>query len=184
MNANRASELGVGLIGLYFVVSGLVAIPAKLAAAVWIPDMMRMASHTVAKTNGPELASAKTLIVAGVLSTTLSMIPPIALLLARRRVAAWLMPAIDTPTLAPVKDVVLARVGIALLGAYLCTSGFVGIASTTAELIAPYNRLKQTGVLNLVSSLARLVSGWVLWRFSSPLAERITKVWSEEHGGA
>ena len=179
---NRACELGVGLIGLYLIVSILAALPGQLAAVSWLPDMMRRASDLVGKTSAQELGSASNLAVRGLLATALSLLPPIGLLLARRRVAAWLMPVDGTPTAIGAKGVDLARVGLALLGAYLFTTGCVGIAGVTADLVAPYNPLEHHGVLGFVSSTGRVIFGWVLWRFSSPLAGWAAKSWPEEHG--
>ena len=142
MNGRSAAEAGLGVAGIYLLAT---------SAPGYIPAVAAVLSSRSADPSFPWVG------VAGLVATSVSAL---VLVIARRRLAAWLCPNPEQPGNAFTLDELHAA-AISVVGVVFLASGLTGIAHELALVASPFRRAQSLD--NYAEPLVSIVIGLLLF---------------------
>ena len=168
MTTNQAAEAGVAFIGLYTLVMSLVALPTRVVGALALAPAFK-AAESVTNSTGLGPASLRIAQLGLFATAVFTLAPGLVVLLARRRIAAWLLPSgIVGDAVAQADE--LLRIGFVLLGAYLTITAIESLATVGSTEIRVGTVGEFKSARGFTGPAVRLGCGVALCIFSRTLA--------------
>jgi len=174
-------QAAVGLLGLYALADNLSQVPGRIQLARAFPVIERGASSIAATGDiGPPPLTASGLGV--VLMCILPLVPGLAVLLARRRLASWLAPE-SALHLTGLDGRTLLHTALVVLGSYCVVNGLVGFAAEGSLQFA-FGHLTSRGSLpEFARPFVLTAAGVALCILAPSLAGRFS-TYGHRHEGA
>ena len=180
MTVNRVGDGAIGVVGLYTLGSALAQLPTRVQFALAMPALenafSRLGNNTDLGTVSLSMSRPGLLLVCA-----LTLLPGLFILLARRRLASWLIPDFVSQVGGLNAQAVL-QMALVLLGCYFVVVGLAGLGEVRFTHIAVGDSVEVRSLSGIARSLIQAACGIGLCVLAPPLARRLSASGSSHEG--